>query len=59
MITNRLVSLLATAEIDIAWLDHIDDGMECTTFTHLAKSLHKREVENSFMGESQLALDTK
>jgi 23S rRNA pseudoU1915 N3-methylase RlmH len=37
-------------EIDIAWLDHIDDGMECTTFTYLAKSLHKREVSNFFMG---------
>lgn len=46
-------------EITIARLDHIDDGMDCTTFTYLATSKHQRNKSNFFMGVSEEAMATK
>jgi hypothetical protein len=34
------------------------DGMDCTTFTNLAKSFHKRLGSNHFMGISEEAMET-
>ena len=53
-----LAMALLKSVVDVGHLHAIHDGLDCTTFTPMAKSNHERDPENFFAGTSEKAFIT-